>query len=158
MSIAFANGLATARLIAKFKTRVCRNRYFKRLNFLGELTACLILLKEINMAGFMMITIICYYFPAVCPNVPFLQEQGGPFNANCNPAIPHSWSRESGKFEIYIDSALPKIAITPLLTHWSYCSLALSHRYIAKQKKVTRFVCLSRTMIMQLWRVAYTNR
>ena len=26
--------------------------------------------------------------------------------------------------------AQPKTAVTPLLTHWSYCSLALSHRYM----------------------------
>ena len=29
----------------------------------------------------------------------------------------------------WISMALCKTAVTPLLTHWSYCSLALSHRY-----------------------------
>ena len=32
-------------------------------------------------------------------------------------------------YAIYISMAKCKTALTPLLTHWSYCSLALSHRY-----------------------------
>ena len=33
------------------------------------------------------------------------------------------------KYLKFISMALCKTAATPLLTHWSYCSLALSHRY-----------------------------
>ena len=35
----------------------------------------------------------------------------------------------SGRWLDAISMALCKTAVTPLLTHWSYCSLALSHRY-----------------------------
>ena len=30
-----------------------------------------------------------------------------------------------------VSMALCKTAVTPLLTHWSYCSLALSHQYVS---------------------------
>ena len=33
-------------------------------------------------------------------------------------------------FVRFISRAWSKTTVTPLLTHWSYCSLALSHRYI----------------------------
>ena len=40
----------------------------------------------------------------------------------------------------YISMAQCKIAVTTLLTHWSYCSLALSHRYISKAQPCDVFV------------------
>ena len=33
-----------------------------------------------------------------------------------------------------------KTAVTPLLTHWSYCSLALSHLYTLKMKGLYLFL------------------
>ena len=35
-----------------------------------------------------------------------------------------------------ISMAYRKTAVTPLITHWSYCSLALSHRFKAKPREM----------------------
>ena len=43
-------------------------------------------------------------------------------------------SRHTSYLEtIHISMAWCKTAVTPLLTHWSYCSLAPSHRYIIQK-------------------------
>ena len=41
---------------------------------------------------------------------------------------------------VYISMALCKTAVTPLLMHWSYCSLALSHRFHIQTVSNVKFI------------------
>ena len=61
----------------------------------------------------------------LCECGPLFQVEGEIFLEK--PAVPYQSHIQICL--IYISMAQCKTAVTPLLTHWSYCSLALSHRF-----------------------------
>ena len=67
----------------------------------------------------------------------------------------NSFWAQSGGLEVYhfIWMAYCKTAVTPLLTHWSYCSFALSHWYGISDQVSTQFSVLCFALVIFMFLV-----
>ena len=62
----------------------------------------------------------------------------------------------SDSIPCYIDGLAGKTAVTPLLTHWSYCSLVLSHRYIFFQEALLHQYLSRKKPVIELLKATKT--
>ena len=79
-----------------------------------------------------LVTWFCYQLIAKPGNKTAAVSWPDPYSyGNMMWCIIKSWiNRDSLCFHVNINGFKCKTAVTPLLTHWSYCSLALSHWYM----------------------------